>query len=140
MHVAQIGCELWHLPFRVESSPVPVDQCSGCESVSHVVEAWAAAMAPAFYYGWTQTHLAGDLRERAPSDPSSDPCALLGDEEGRSRRRGKQLVPLFLVGFERNARGGMHRDESGLAKLRLTDVENPLIEVDIIAIELQRFT
>jgi len=66
-------------------------------------------------------------------------AATFSDEEILAALRSQMGVPHFGVVSHRVDRGRMQGHETGLTKLCLTNRQNPLIEINVIATEVESF-
>ena len=62
------------------------------------------------------------------------------DEEGRRAGLGAELVPALCVGPERRDGAVVQRKFAGLAEFGVTHDQDPVGEVDVVAVQSQRLT
>ncbi|MGY3412999.1 hypothetical protein ACVWZV_009165 [Bradyrhizobium sp. GM5.1] len=84
-----------------------------------------------------------DLPRKPPEDAMhvlmQQTATLFGHEETGAPRRSKMRIPARRIVSEHGDRRGVKRDQPRLAELALADGEHALVEIEVIAAQVERF-
>jgi len=135
----QVRGKLGKLAINVAPFAIPAHKRPRSETVPHVVEAWSSAMlVPA--RGWAKADSTRYDREVVLGTPVRDAMAPIGNKERGTRRARKKAIPLPRITPQRLASRVVERHEARLPEFPVPNLEDPGIEVDVVAVESERLT
>ena len=134
MRMPEVGRQTRQMALDVDAVAVPLQQRLDSKSMAQVMQTGTAGIRWA-----AQADLPGQLHERPPQRPYGDPGAVFREEEARTAGIGTEAVALRRVVAQRPARRLVNGDVSRLPELAFPNRQNATCEIDIVAVQAQRF-
>ena len=129
----EVGGEQRQLAVEILAGGVEIDQRVHAEAVAQVVRARSLAVAAAL-----EADLTDQLHEGPVQLPARHPSPAGADEERRRCGRGEPSVAQPRIVAQRPDRGPMQRYLALLLLLAGADVQRPVPQVDVLAVERER--
>ncbi len=132
--MAETGRQFGQVPFDIDTVAIPAQQRVHGQPMAKVMQA-----RPMRSFGSTQTDLARQLDERPSNRPLGQASAAPGQEETRACGIRAQSLTASRTGLQGVLRCRVERQIARLAELRVANRQHAINEIDVAAIEAQRF-
>ena len=132
--VTDVGRERRHGVVEISAVLMPKLNTATDESVAQVVDAHFAMAASC-----TPTEVASKLPENPLDRPLEDEAARGGPEQWRVSSGRAMTRPIRQVTLQRRHNGGVQWHVPGLAELRVPNRQDSLVEIQIAAVQMERF-
>ena len=132
--MTDVGRERRHGVVEISAVLMPELNTATDESVAQVVDAHFAMAASC-----TPTEVASKLPENPLDRPLEDEAARGGPEQWRVSSGRAMTCPNRQVTLQRRHNGGVQGHVPGLAELRVPNRQDSLVEIQIAAVQMERF-